>query len=83
MMLLRANTFAANYSGLRIEVVDRLIACLNAGLHPVVPSKGSVGASGDLAPLAHLASPLIGRGRAEVGGELLPGAEALALVHRY
>jgi len=81
MMLLRANTFAANHSGLRIEVVDRLIACLNAGLHPVVPSKGSVGASGDLAPLAHMAGAVCGFAEAEMvyQGRRLPAREALAL----
>src|SRR4051812_3852840 len=50
-MLLRANAFASNYSGPRVELVERLLAFLNAGLHPVIPAKGSVGASGDLAPL--------------------------------
>jgi histidine ammonia-lyase len=81
MMLLRANTFAANYSGLRIDVVDRLIACLNAGLHLVVPSKGSVGASGDLAPLAHMAGAVCGFAEAEMiyRGRRLPAREALAL----
>jgi histidine ammonia-lyase len=53
-MLLRANAFASNYSGPRVDVLDRLIDCLNAGLTPVIPQKGSVGASGDLAPLAHM-----------------------------
>jgi histidine ammonia-lyase len=78
MLLLRANTLALGHSGCRPLLVDRLLAFLAAGLHPVVPEQGSVGASGDLAPLAHLALPLIGRGYAEVGGEVLPGAEALA-----
>src|SRR5918993_5325708 len=55
MMLLRANAFASNYSGPRVELVERLIAFLNARLHPVIPQRGSVGASGDLAPLAHMA----------------------------
>lgn len=81
MMLLRANTFAANYSGLRIEVVDRLIDCLNAGLHPVVPQKGSVGASGDLAPLAHMAGAICGFAEAEMvfKGRRMPAREALAM----
>ncbi len=66
------------FSGIRPEVVDLLAAMLNAGVHPVVPSRGSVGASGDLAPLAHLALVVIGEGEAEVGGSVFPGAEALA-----
>jgi histidine ammonia-lyase len=78
MLLLRANALAVGLSGIRPEVVDLLVALLNAGIHPVVPSRGSVGASGDLAPLAHLALVLIGEGEASVGGATLPGAEALA-----
>ena len=77
-MLLRANTLAKGYSGARVETVELLLACLNAGLVPWVPSRGSVGASGDLAPLAHLALPLVGEGRAFLEGELLEGADALA-----
>src|SRR5437870_2188972 len=77
-MLLRANALAKGYSGARVETVELLLACLNRGVVPRVPSRGSVGASGDLAPLAHLALPLIGEGEASVDGELLPGAEALA-----
>jgi histidine ammonia-lyase len=76
-MVLRANTLAKGYSGARVETVELLLECLNAGLLPAVPSRGSVGASGDLAPLAHLALPLIGEGFAAVDGEVLPGAEAL------
>jgi len=79
-MLLRANTLAKGYSGARVETVELLLECLNRGLVPRVPSRGSVGASGDLAPLAHLALPLIGEGEAWVDGELLAGAEALARV---
>jgi histidine ammonia-lyase len=79
-MLLRANTLAKGYSGARIETVELLIACLNRGVLPRVPSRGSVGASGDLAPLAHLALPLVGEGEAIVQGERLSGAEALARV---
>jgi histidine ammonia-lyase len=79
-MLLRANTLAKGYSGARLETVELLLECLNRGVVPVVPSRGSVGASGDLAPLAHLALPLVGEGAARVEGELLPGAEALARV---
>src|ERR1700751_3249025 len=79
-MLLRANALAKGYSGARPETVELLIECLNRGLLPHVPSRGSVGASGDLAPLAHLALPLIGEGEATVEGRTLPGAEALAEV---
>ncbi|MBA3717168.1 MAG: histidine ammonia-lyase [Actinobacteria bacterium] len=76
-MLLRANALAEGHSGARVETVELLVECLNRGLVPRVPSRGSVGASGDLAPLAHLALPLIGEGEATVDGELLPGGEAL------
>ena len=89
MLLLRANTLALGHSGCRPVVVDRLLALLDAGISPVVPSRGSVGASGDLAPLAHLALPLIGRGTVRVappgGGEAdaagapVAAAEALAV----
>lgn len=77
MLLLRANTLALGHSGCRPVVVDRLLDLLRLGVHPVVPEQGSVGASGDLAPLAHLALPLIGRGQAEVGGQVVPGLIAL------
>ena len=76
-MLLRANALATGASGVRRETVELLLGMLNAGVHPIVPSRGSLGASGDLAPLAHLALPLVGEGFAELGGEELPGAEAL------
>src|SRR5687768_14765361 len=76
-MLLRANALAKGYSGARIETVELLIECINRGLLPNVPSRGSVGASGDLAPLAHLALPLVGEGQAWLEGDLLPGAVAL------
>jgi histidine ammonia-lyase len=79
-MLLRANVLAKGYSGARIETVELLVKCLNLGVLPHVPSRGSVGASGDLAPLAHLALPLIGEGEASVGGERLSGGDALARV---
>ncbi|MCL4814230.1 MAG: histidine ammonia-lyase [Vicinamibacteraceae bacterium] len=91
MMALRANVLAKGFSGIRRETLQRLVAMLNAGVHPVVPRRGSVGASGDLAPLAHLALVLIGEGEAlhapgarvvasEVppAAERLPGGEALA-----
>ncbi|MBV0901520.1 histidine ammonia-lyase [Haloarcula salina] len=74
----RANTLAKGYSGVREAVVDLLVAMLNAGVTPVVPSRGSLGASGDLAPLAHLSLVCIGEGEADVDGERLDGADALA-----
>ncbi|HEX2913976.1 MAG TPA: histidine ammonia-lyase [Chloroflexia bacterium] len=79
MLLLRANSLAKGYSGVRAELVQLLVDMLNHGVHPVVPSQGSVGASGDLAPLAHIACVLIGEGRAEYNGEVLPAKEALSL----
>jgi len=77
MMLLRANALAKGLSGVRPLVVETLCKMLNAKVHPVIPSQGSVGASGDLAPLAHLAQVVIGEGRAAFGGEVLPGGEAM------
>jgi histidine ammonia-lyase len=77
VMLLRANALAKGLSGVRPGTVETLCAMLNAGVHPVIPSQGSVGASGDLAPLAHLAHVVIGEGTAELRGEILSGAEAL------
>jgi len=77
MLLLRANTLALGHSGCRPEIVDRLLELLLLGVHPIVPAQGSVGASGDLAPLAHLALPLIGRGRVELRGQTLPALMAL------
>ncbi len=77
-MLLRANALAKGNSGARVTTVELLIELLNRGVLPHVPSRGSVGASGDLAPLAHLALPLIGEGEAWAEGERLPGDEALA-----
>ena len=79
-MLLRANTLAKGFSGARIETVELLVECLNRGVLPLVPARGSVGASGDLAPLAHLALPLVGEGWATVDGELHDGAAALRAV---
>ena len=78
MLLLRANTLALGHSGCRPVLADRLCELLRHGIHPVVPSQGSVGASGDLAPLAHLALPLTGRGEVEVGGRVVAAADALA-----
>src|SRR5207248_9310691 len=79
-MVLRANALAKGYSGARIETVELLLECLDRGVLPRVPSRGSVGASGDLAPLAPLALPLGGEGEASVDGERMPGFEALARV---
>ena len=77
IMLIRANTLARGYSGIRLSTLQLLLDMLNAGVHPVIPEKGSLGASGDLAPLAHMSLPLIGEGEAEYRGEILPGGEAL------
>ena len=77
MLLLRANTLARGHSGVRPQVIEALIAFLNFGVLPVVPSRGSVGASGDLAPLAHLALPLLGYGQVRIGGREAAAAEGL------
>jgi len=77
VMLLRAKVLAAGHSGVRPIVVGTLVDMLARGVHPVIPSKGSVGASGDLAPLAHLALVLVGEGQAEFEGRVLPGGEAM------
>lgn len=78
MMLARANTLALGHSGARPEIVHLLLGMLNAGVTPRIPAQGSLGASGDLAPLAHLALVIIGEGEARVNGGLMPGGEALA-----
>jgi histidine ammonia-lyase len=80
MLLLRAAVLATGYTGVRPLLCDRLCELLARGVHPVIPWQGSVGASGDLAPLAHLALVVIGEGEAELHGRLLPGADALAEV---
>jgi histidine ammonia-lyase len=77
MLLLRANALAKGLSGVRPAVVEVLCAMLNRRVHPVIPSQGSVGASGDLAPLAHLAQVVIGEGEAVWNGQRMPGGEAL------
>ncbi len=79
ILLIRANTLARGYSGIRLETLHLLLDFLNLGIHPVIPEKGSLGASGDLAPLAHAALPLIGEGFAEFAGAILPSAQALEL----
>jgi len=78
LMLLRANVLARGYSGVRPVLVDSLLTLLNRDVWPVIPSRGSVGASGDLAPLAHLALVLIGEGHAFIGTRRVPGRTALA-----
>ncbi|MFN3315487.1 MAG: histidine ammonia-lyase [Raineya sp.] len=77
IMLIRLNTLLAGFSGVRQETVLLLAQMLNRGIHPVIPSQGSVGASGDLCPLAHMALVLIGEGFAEVKGKIMAGSEAL------
>src|SRR3954469_16334116 len=80
MMLLRAQVLSLGHSGVRAAVADLLCEMINRGVAPVIPQKGSVGASGDLAPLAHLALVLMGEGEAFVDGRRMPGAAALAQV---
>ncbi|HEY9576259.1 MAG TPA: histidine ammonia-lyase [Pseudobacillus sp.] len=77
MMTMRANALAKGFSGIREETLNLLVEMINEGVHPIVPCKGSVGASGDLAPLSHVAIVLVGEGKAEYKGEVLPGDEAL------
>lgn len=76
-MLMRANSLAKGYSGIRPQTVDMLLAMLNKGVYPAVPCKGSVGASGDLSPLSHIALVIMGEGRAFVQGKVVSGREAL------
>ena len=78
IMLIRANTLASGHSGIRLETLQTLIDMLNRGVHPRIPEKGSLGASGDLAPLAHMSLVLIGLGEAEYQGEILSGTDAMA-----
>lgn len=77
IMLIRANTLSMGYSGIRLTTLQLLIDMLNKGVHPVIPEKGSLGASGDLAPLAHMALPMIGHGDAWLDGEIVEGAVAM------
>src|SRR3954468_19540190 len=76
-MALRANLLAKGFSGISVETLEALIALLNSGVHPYVPSRGSVGASGDLAPLAHLALVLVGEGEVLMNGAAAAGRPAL------
>ncbi|MGG3572181.1 histidine ammonia-lyase [Bacillus gobiensis] len=77
MLLLRANALAKGYSGVRRETIQLLVDCINAGLYPIIPSQGSLGASGDLAPLSHLALVLVGEGEAIYKGHKMNGRAAL------
>ncbi len=77
IMLLRANVLAKGYSGIKLQTLQALIDMLNKGVHPVIPMQGSVGASGDLSPLSHLALVLIGKGKAEYQGEVIDGDKAM------
>lgn len=78
IMLLRINNLAKGYSGIRLSTLNTLLEMLNKGVHPAIPEKGSLGASGDLAPLAHMVLPLIGEGEAYFQGKLMAGSEAMA-----
>lgn len=77
ILLLRANALAKGYSGIRLSILNTLIEMLNKGVHPVIPEKGSLGASGDLAPLAHMVLVMLGEGEANYKGQLLTGREAM------
>lgn len=76
-LLLRANSLTVGYSGVRIEVIETLLALLNAGIQPLIPSQGSLGASGDLAPLAHMSLALVGIGNVVADGEVVAASQAL------
>ena len=77
IMLIRINSLIKGYSGIRLSTVEALLAMLNVGVHPYIPEKGSLGASGDLAPLAHMVLPLLGLGKAYYKGTLYSGKEAM------
>ena len=79
IMVMKANALAQGHSGVSWEVVDTLLRLVNAGVYPCIPAKGSVGASGDLAPLSHVAAAMMGQGEARHGGRVMPATEALAL----
>lgn len=76
-MMLRINALAKGFSGIRLSTLNVLIEMLNKGVHPIIPEKGSVGASGDLCPLAHMVLVMLGEGEAYYEGEMMPGAEAM------
>lgn len=77
LMLLRANTLAKGFSGVRLQILETLVQMLNKGIHPVIPEKGSVGASGDLAPLSHMVLVMLGEGKAEYKGAVMSGKDAM------
>lgn len=77
IMLLRANALSKGYSGIRLSTLKTLIEMLNKEVHPIIPEKGSLGASGDLAPLSHMVLPMLGEGEAEFNGEILTGRKAM------
>ena len=77
IMLLRVNNLIKGYSGIRYGTINTLVEMLNRRVHPVIPEKGSLGASGDLVPLAHMTLPMIGLGTAELNGEVMKGAKAM------
>lgn len=77
IILLRINNLAKGYSGARLETIQTMIEMLNRKVHPIIPEKGSLGASGDLAPLSHMVLPMIGLGQAEYEGEIMAGEEAM------
>jgi len=79
IMLLRANALAKGYSGIRLGTLKTLIEMINKGVCPIIPEKGSLGASGDLAPLSHMVLPMLGDGEAEFEGKILPGKEAMRM----
>jgi histidine ammonia-lyase len=81
IILIRANTLARGYSGVRLGTLQRLLDMLNLGIHPIIPEKGSLGASGDLAPLAHMSLPIIGEGEVSFEGQRMPSAHALRLTN--
>ena len=79
VLLLKVNNLAQGYSGIRLEIIEALLALFNHGVYPCIPAKGSVGASGDLAPLAHMALPLLGIGEGRFQGQIIPAVEGLAI----
>jgi len=79
IMLLRANSLAKGYSGIRLSTLNTLVEMINKKVHPIIPEKGSLGASGDLAPLAHMVLPMIGEGEAYYNGKIFSGKEAMKL----
>ncbi len=76
-MLLRCNALSRGNSGIKLETIETLLNMLNKGVHPVIPEKGSLGASGDLAPLSHMVLPMLGEGKAEYKGVIMTGKEAM------